>query len=250
MTATVTPESTISSEVPQSPVQVYVARRRQGVTHERALGDAARSYGRRPKDLEARLERARRDFEGPEREVPEPTAEVPEPSPFDALEGEVNAKLAALAEARQRLSLDALTDEDARLELANVEDENRAAEAELERLALARTESSRRDREAEEKVERELRQAAAARAAKVEAMLPKLAKKIDSTGAAFARALADYQSAFYSHQAERAAAAGAPGRSGARLLASPFECALKHHLATADATALIDLPPGMPRPLT
>jgi hypothetical protein len=98
--------TTLSSEVAQSPVQLYMQRREAGATHERAAAVAARAYGRRPLDLEVKLEKARREFDQAREEIP--LGEVGLTQRPSALELPVHPDPRQLAEPDRDLLLDPL----------------------------------------------------------------------------------------------------------------------------------------------
>ena len=112
---------------------------------------------------------------------------------LDALERDASARIEALSDARQRLSLDAIGDgeDDARQELANVESELAAAEGELQRVELARREGERRADEAHREAEEQRRQGALDRSRELQGQREAAGRKVDKAFAAAGRALAE-----------------------------------------------------------
>jgi hypothetical protein len=159
---------------------------------------------------------------------------------LDVLEGDARRRIGELMEVRQRLSLDALTDEDAQRELANVESELAATEGELQRVDLARTESGRRVQEAEREAEAKRQAAAERRVAKLKPEVLKAEQAVDAAFAAAGGAVAS----FLGVQGELLQAAGGRGQAGNDLTPSRLEGSLHHHFAAAGVPPrLLDLGP-------
>jgi hypothetical protein len=178
------------------------------------------------------------------------TVNKQEQSPdLDAIEEDARRRIGELTEARGRLSLDAIGDEAARQELANVESELAAAEGELQRVELARTEFGRREQEAQHQVEEKRQRAAQRRADTLERELAKDAAAVDEGAQLFATALA----AFIAREGElqRELRLAGNGPSVVHTSSSRFEAALKNALGNAGVPGAIDLPPtpGVPGPL-
>ena len=119
------------------------------------------------------------------------TAAVTQSESVEALAADARRRIQELAEARQRLASDAISDEDARQELANVESELAAADAELERMSLARAEGERRDVEARERAEAKRRAAALECARTLQSQREAAALKVDRGAKALAEALTE-----------------------------------------------------------
>jgi septal ring factor EnvC (AmiA/AmiB activator) len=192
------------------------------------------------------------DYERALLEVP-PDADaeyvIAEPDPLDAFEAEIGARIAELEAQRSSLALDALTDKPKRRELEKIEALLAGERSELARVGLAREEVARRAQVAEQDGERERRQAAAKLAEKLGKDLPKLVATIEETCSTYAAALAAYRDAYSERERQLGVAAGGDGSRTPHLPSGSFESALKFHLAAAGASDLIELPPGMPRPL-
>lgn len=174
---------------------------------------------------------------------------VTETVDFDALEVATQENIGQLREARQRLALDALGDEDAREELGNVERELADAEAELGRIALARVEDDRRAAAGRQVELDERRQRAFNRAREIQVRRQAAALGVDSAAAAFAHAIGEYASAVREQQAALTEAGRSP--SSARLLPMLVEAAFALELGRAGVGgAIFDrLPVIQPRHL-
>jgi septal ring factor EnvC (AmiA/AmiB activator) len=239
--------------VPASnPSDNYRRARSEGRDHETAVRLTCHAYQRRPEDLEPLLQNVRADYERALLDVPQDAdAEyvIGEPDPLDAFEAEIGASIAELEAQRSSLALDALSDKAKHGELEKIEARLVGNRAELARVGLAREEVARRSRVAEQDDERERRQAAAKLAERLGKDLPKLVAAIEETCSAYAAALAAYRDAFSEHERALGVASGGDGSRTPHLSSGAFESALKLHLAAAGASDLIELPPGMPRPL-
>jgi hypothetical protein len=182
------------STVPSSPTSHYRARREAGSDHERAVAEVSHSYGRN--DFGHLLARVRDEYEHAEAiqsqddrvALDDPPAPVDDA--FTVAEDQVRAKIATLTALRQALSFDAIADATKANELAGVESDLAAAERELERTRLARAESTRREREAQEVAEQERRAKAQERAAELGEQRQRADQKLTKAGVGFAQALA------------------------------------------------------------
>ena len=134
---------------PGDPVSLYIARRRAGNDHGRAVAETAHAYGRSRLEIEQICRSARVQADSPELVIPEPPVEEivtpPAPDSMDAVEVELKQRAEDLRESRRRLSLDARTDPDARRDLDGAEVELAEVERELQHLSLARAEQERRE---------------------------------------------------------------------------------------------------------
>lgn len=157
---------------------------------------------------------------------------------LDALEQDARRRIEALTADRARLSLDALTGEDERQELADIERQLAAAHGELERVGLAREESGRRERETRERAERDAREQAAKRAEKLHGEVAKSARALDEDMRTFARHLAAHHALLVRLSAELGAAGE---RRDVRLDPSRVQAALAHHLGQAGAAGKVEL---------
>lgn len=183
-----------TTEVPSSPSAHYRARRKAGSDHERAVHEVQYSYGRT--DLAPLLDRVRVEYEqaGAIEPQGDRAAPAPEDDAFTVAENHVRAKIATLTALRQSLAFDAIADATRANELRGVECDLVAAESELERAHLARTESNRRDREAEELLKAEARAKAQERAAELGEQRQKADAKLTKTASEFAKALGAVES--------------------------------------------------------
>jgi chromosome segregation ATPase len=143
---------------------VYLAARAKGEPHSEAVRRAMHAFGggRREHELGDRIARVRArwdrehdDERGPLRVGDDLDATEPpsEPDAFSAPEAEIRERIGQLQSERQRLSLDSLSDDKARCEVATIEKQIAEAQAELSRVDLARAEQQRREqaeRDAEE----------------------------------------------------------------------------------------------------
>jgi len=188
--------STTITRTPGSPTDQYRKLREGGDDHERAVAAVAHSYQYTSAQVEEMMKRPRREVEYPEpvaEPEPEPVAETPEPDRFDVVESEIRARIAQHEQARSTLALDALTDDAKARELADVEARLAGAQAELERLGLARAEAQRREKAELKQAERQAREDRQKRASELQADREKAAAKVDRTARAFADALAAHQ---------------------------------------------------------
>ncbi len=148
--------------VPSSPAAYYRSRRDGGDDHAEAVRQVCHTFGRRAREVEPIVASVRAEWE-----APTPGVEVPviaEPDPGDPAADEIAERIGRLQDRRQRLALDAFTDTNARGELADVEATLADAEADGERLVLARIEAARREREQAEQAGSDARATAQARA--------------------------------------------------------------------------------------
>jgi hypothetical protein len=199
------------------PSDLYRDRRERGDNHDEATRQVCHSYQRSPQELRPILERARAEFENPAPEIIEPEQEVPAPSQFDTAEAELRANLVALNDRRQELSLDALTNDDARQELSGVERDLEAGERELVRIELARREDDRRQRQAREQAEAERVQDALDRAAELAGDRERAEAKLAKAAGELARSIA----AVHDVAAKQATALSEAGRDDAWQQAMP-----------------------------
>jgi len=224
-----------------------------GLSHVDAVARLAQVYPNTPQELEEQpwLSPTREQVEA-ELAAPssEPVAE-PEVAPDELtlLATDAERRLVELREQQQRLSLDALTDEDARQELANVESEISAADAELARIPLAREERQRRDAEAQAQAEAEALSKARERERKLRRQLQEAGRRCDEAMAAAAEAIATYSDVFLTHHESAVASGERPwGRGGSPSPA--IAGAMRHHLARAGSGRMVNLAdPAPERPL-
>ncbi|HWW90439.1 MAG TPA: hypothetical protein VNY35_06650 [Solirubrobacteraceae bacterium] len=204
----------MSTVAAPGPSDLYRDRRKRGDAHDEATRQVCHMYGRSPQEMAPILERARADFENPAPEIIEPEQEVAEvlpPSQFDTAETELRAKLVALNERRQELSLDAIGDEASTKDLSTVERDLEAGERELVRIDLARREDDRRQRQAREHAEAERVQDALDRAAGLAGDRERAEAKLTKAAAELARSIA----AVHDVAAKQAAALSEAGRDDA-----------------------------------
>jgi hypothetical protein len=188
--------STPTPPVPSNLEAVYASRRQAGADHDEASRAALHAFGggRRPSELDDRLQAARAEFESDQLDDPvEPAPEALPPHPLDAVAAEVEVRIRDLTEARQKLSLDSLTDEKAGAQLASTEKALADAQAELGHVALARKEASRREQEEAASEQRKVVADALQRAGELQHLRQQAAERVDKAALQFARALADHQ---------------------------------------------------------
>jgi hypothetical protein len=113
-----------------------------------------------------------------------------EPDPLDTLGTEIEARIEALTAERQRLSLDALTDDGKARELADVEAALAGADVDLQRLTIARTETARREQAEREQADHDRVQAASDRAAELGAERQKVEARLQRDARTFAGSVA------------------------------------------------------------
>lgn len=204
-----------SSTVPSSPHKLYLARRGAGLDHATAVRDVEHSYGRR--DLGAKLELARAEHEAVKPQATVKLPEVIEPHPLDAPMVEVGARIRELTDARAVLALDALSDQDAHERLVTVERDLAAAEAERDRLQLARHEAFRREHEQTLQAEQEAVRVALERTRHLQVERDQAEAKLAKAAADFGKALT------FVHEiaADQTAALNAAGEQGWRVVPSP-----------------------------
>jgi hypothetical protein len=180
-----------TEQVPSSPSQHYCTLRAGGSTHEAALHAAAHAYQTTPRELlDSGVARLWEELERSEPVADAPRQEVPQPDPLDTTALEITNRQEALEADRQRLSLDAISDNSARADLVKVEREIAELRAEAERVALAKIEGNRREREAREIAEREAKEEALQRANDLGEQRQKADAKLIKTASDFANALA------------------------------------------------------------
>lgn len=178
----------------------YRERREKGFSHDEVVADMCHVYSLHGQegDITRWVAETRREVENPAPVEPEPEKE-PEatraPDPLDAIEADANAQILALTADRQRLSLDALDDDEAKAELNGIESRLSAAETELERIGFARAEAGRRAAEQQAKRDREARQGAERQARVLDTKARATAKQVDEAADAFAKVVAAHISA-------------------------------------------------------
>jgi hypothetical protein len=178
--------------------EVYIDSRLRDEPPETATERARHAYQiHHPQRLSEELAGAEEAFEHELARRREEAAAPPPPEPevptLDTMEADAHRRIVVLTEQRKRLSFDALTDEDVRLELSNVEAEIEAAETELERIALARVEEKRR--EPLEAAERRKVEKARQLADKMDPRVAALETKADAELAVAAKTLSELRTA-------------------------------------------------------
>ena len=155
-----------------------------------------------------RAHRTRRPAPGPagcaRPNSPTPSERTPmdtETINFDEIEQEHQAKLAALDERRQSLSLDAVTDDAKREELDDVESQMRVTQTHLERITAARQEHDRRETERLAEAERQRKRDALQKANDLNPARQKVAVKVDQAMAALVKSIQDYSDLAHKQQA-------------------------------------------------
>jgi hypothetical protein len=209
----------MSTVAAPGPADLYSDRRNRGDNHDQAARQVCHSYQRSASEMAPILERARAEFEDPAPEIIEPEQEIAEsqPSPFDIAASEIRVKLEGLTERRQELSLDALTNDDARQELSGVERDLEAGERELVRVELARREDQRRQRQGRDEAEAERVQAALDRAAELAGDRERAEAKLAKAASDLAKAIGQVHDV----AAHQAAALSEAGRDDAWRQATP-----------------------------
>jgi hypothetical protein len=134
---------------------------------------------------------------------------------FDALETDIQQRLAALREQRQSGALDAITDAGAAKVLKKVEAELADAEAELGRLTLARAEVERREQAALQAAKDEAQQIALDKAQALKGERLKLAKALDRAIDEFIESAFAFREACQAQRRELAAAGLQQAAAGA-----------------------------------
>jgi hypothetical protein len=130
---------------------------------------------------------------------------------------EIRARREGLEADRQRLSFDALTDDNSRRDLLKTEREITELRAEAERVALAKIESNRREQEAQEIAGREARAGAQKRADELGELRQKADARLQRAASGFASALA----VVHSLSSEQSTALNEAGRGWQSLDPSP-----------------------------
>lgn len=182
----------VAQEVPSGPPAYYRSLRREGRSHDEALREVARSYGRNRGELEARLASVRAECESPPPPVEQQEPAPVEPDEFTAAAEKAKARIGELSGQRATLALDALHDGKAAAKLAACEDELAAAGREYERAQLARQEQQRRDQAQLAAVEQTARGRAQARADELGAQAAKVWGDVEAAARAFADAVAEH----------------------------------------------------------
>jgi hypothetical protein len=131
---------------------------------------------------------------------------------LDRLASDAQGRLAELETDEARLSLDALTDEDAARELKNVQSERASALAAIRQAEMARAERDRREIEAAEAAEQERVAACIARARELQPQIEKSISVFDKKLLEAAKALADYCEMSTEQQQELSRAGERPPR--------------------------------------
>jgi len=144
-----------------------------------------------------------------------PTETEAQAPDFDAIERDLNSRLAALQEQRQSFALDALTDTAARERLVKIEADLADTEAELGRLALARAEVERREQAAEQAAKTAAEQLALSRAETLKGERLNLAKKLDADIDQFIASAFAFREACQDQKRELAAAGLQQAANGA-----------------------------------
>jgi hypothetical protein len=169
----------------------------------------------------------------------------------EAIAADAEQRLAALREQEGRLALDALTDEGASAELAEIETAIANCEADLRRAALAKTERQRRLEAAQTAAEQEARAKALAGADKLAVRLGPAARKVDQAAAALGEAVKDHRTIVERELALRIEA-GTVERPSGWHSGPPYELAIRHALGAAGVGDVLDPRLGVnppPRPL-
>jgi hypothetical protein len=204
--------------IPSSPTALYRARRLEGEDHDAAVAACAHAFGRSRREIEDRVTRIRAELEAPK--PPEPPVIEPEPvieaerDRFELAEGELAGQIAVAENARQRLSLDALSDQSAQADLRRVEGELASLRSEAERVALAAIEDRKRQREQEESRRQQLQATAEAAAEEAGAAAIKSWAKFEKAANNLAAALREHENAVLSHNRALSAAGHEVGRWG------------------------------------
>lgn len=188
----------MSTAVANSPTEHYAAERAAGCSHAEAVRRTAHAYSRTEREMGARLDRARAEWEASQHPEPEPHTE-PEPAPATTDDplgvrlGEIHAKIATLDRERASLCLDALTDTAKRTRLGKVETEIAKLRADAEHVELAQAEQARRERADAEETRRRAVDDALQRAAELGADRMAAAERVDDALKAVAVAMAEHQ---------------------------------------------------------
>jgi hypothetical protein len=196
---------------PASPSAFYRVRRQEGSDHPRAVREVEHAYQRN--DLGQLLAREQVRYEQ--------AAELPDDAPvrddhavqadaFTVAEDELRARIATLTALRQSLAFGAIADATKANELAGVEHDLMAAERELERTALARAESTYRQREAQQQAQQEAVRQALKRAGELGVERDRAGVKLNKAAATFASAIAALD-AVASEQSQVLESVGRPG---------------------------------------
>ncbi len=152
---------------------------------------------------------------------------------LDAIEAAARAQIGRLEQARARLSLDALRDPDVREEVADIEHQISDAEREIERIALARTEGERRERQAVVDAEAERRAVALKEAEKFHAQRLKAAKAADEAAAVYAAKLRQWDQLTTAEEGALRRAGRPADADAARPRSWQIEAALRYAIVNA-----------------
>jgi hypothetical protein len=126
-----------ATQLASTPSQQYRSLRATGSTHEQALRAVAHAYQRTEKELLDRgVARLWDELERSEPVADAPPQRTPKPDPLDTATQEITNRQRGLEADRQRLSLDALSDNSAHADLLRVEREISELRAEAERVAI------------------------------------------------------------------------------------------------------------------
>ena len=145
-----------------------------------------------------------------------PTETEAEAPDFDAIEADIEQRLAALQEQRQSFALDALTDPEAHTQLEKIEGDLADTEAEMGRLSLARAEVERREVAALQAAKDEAQEIALDRAKQLKGQRLTKAKKLDSAIKKFVDAVSEFSDACDEQSRQFAAADLPQAAAGAR----------------------------------
>lgn len=228
------------SETPAGPQGFYRDLRGRGYGHERAVELLLEAYPSESHSLGRWIEKARAQAEAPE---PEPKSQPePEPDSLDVAELGVLERIESLQADERRLSIDTFADDEAarkeaRTKAATVADELRAAEDELRRIDLARTERKRRVVEQREQEAEESRSRARAEVKKLDREVASKATKADAAMAAAATELAAF-SDVWARRRQALIAAGEAQQGTGGYPVVQITSAIQHHLVQASAPAV------------
>jgi hypothetical protein len=200
---------TITADIPTSPSDLYLARRRAHDDHDEAVRKVSHAFQRRPKELAAVLDRARNEHDRqPPLKVGDPAEEIEEvPDEWATTAADIARRITTLRESRATLALDVRKDPSRRQKLSKVEADLRDAEADAECLKLARAEAIRREQRRRDDARREASQAAREDARLLREARTAADAKLAAATTAYAEALAD-QHDVARRQAEALAASG------------------------------------------
>jgi hypothetical protein len=169
---------------------------------------------------------------------------------LDVKAADLIARREQLEEQRARIAPEAVVDDRVAQEEADVLSQLGAVDRELDRIALARVEVERRDGEAQQQAEEKAIAAAERRVAKLQERVRPSRETIDSTAAAYARALAS--DCELSQQIAHELRATGNSRPDVGLEPRQVESGLLYALGAAGVHGLIEIPRpmrGHPEPL-